>query len=1693
MTDTPDNKVGVGAQLGGALLFLVVALGAAVAFLYGFAPRPYEPPPTPARDYDHAAMQAALAPERVRAQLEAVAACGSRFLGQPGHQAVARLLAERYAAAGLELLTLDLSSVAPATQERRLLVAGQPSEVALYPFMPNNLQPMNTPPGGVTGELLLLTDEVLDARQRFDDCIGLLNLKRVAPKGYGNDWTRYAALGLRAVIVTHEDGLAAATWSGLSGMASANPVNYVRLAAEPGILAQVGRQVTLHVRTAYQPTPHQLLVARLPAGRPTGGALVIPIAYDAWSLLPDLAPGIVAAAPIAEQLALLDGLLPYRAEMRRDVIFVASGASLMAQDATNRLLAALGEKSDPARRGGELVDEQRRSARRLDQARTLVALFDQPNFFLDPASTLAALKALSEADRKAFEDERQFVLNTLVFELSEAQLQARIAFSRDSAQDLTGPAYLAYQEARKRYEKAFSNAGYNTNRLLREQATFVAGYQVRQRLLARCQTLLAAATAREQSLAQELALHRRFAAYHEVVVLAPDLLPAEKTEGKESLSLSMGYGPRVDYLGEQAAMMKTLLLSTVQQLGLKDQAAVSFGDPTRHAQQVNSQTQGMPVESSVWCSFSYPAFTLVHADRANSYRDLVVPVELPWMRHTETMARGLKVLGETTLSLAFGSGRFRQLRTSGRIPSLRGTVYVANVGQSIIPNYPLPGALLACRGWNANRGFFPQLLFYAGAEGKYEYPYCAVPFTTNAYDYSPDAVRYGADGRISHIKDQGLSAQSVFKSMQLRPEQMEAPVHLVVYRAAPVSLLDLINPQTLKAYAGADFIRQRGLAGFGSSNAFREGGIVTAFLPPDERVFVTLKAGAPDNEKVQTTRAFILGTPAELAAPGRTVDPREVHIGREVAGPGFLVADTPLLIGIPELVARSMIHVNQMRLAVQNQGDFEMADARTQDFQGRSATLLAEAARSGVARKEGILLARDAATYATLNHPVLRANIYEAIIGIMWYLGLLVPFAFFFEKLVCGFTDIRKQVLANLVIFLVAFALLKLLHPAFSMIRSSLMILLGFIIMIVSTGITVLFASKFQENLEEIRKRRGQVTAAEVNKLGVVATAFLLGLNNMHRRRVRTGLTCATLVLLTFVMICFTSVQSDLVDTQVAIGKAAYSGFLVKNEKFLPVTGEEQFALVTKYGSRYRVAARSLYVGTEDWNTKERRNPLVELKRTEADGTLRSCQMESVLRFSYREPLADRIKLLTKGGWFTQAQEEAQAGAAPVLISEVAAAKLNLTPEQVDAGEVRIKLNGEEVLVYGIFAADSLARLTDLDGLSLLPFDVTALRTVNKSGQSILAEEDDARLDPAQMVIAGFGRWSAPISFGTEMINSIAVVLPPDLGYKDGKQVIDQYLEQSGRSTYYGVDGFAFRGRRARETSIVGLVEMLIPLVIAALTVLNTMKGSVYERRDEIFVYNAVGIAPAYIFFMFFAEAFVYMVVGSVLGYLLSQGTGRVLSLLELTGGLNMTFTSMATIYVSLVIGACTFISTFFPARTASQIASPGTSLGWDLPPAEGDRMMLKVPFTFDARDRIAILAFFQRYFVDHGEGSSGAFFAGPPRLGLSPEPDALANGAYQPELRVAIWLKPFDLGVSQELTITLGTDPETGEFIPTLTLHRLSGTLDHWRLLNRRFIKRLRRHFLHWRAVQATERAEMFTEARTVLEIMVAPPSTQG
>ena len=270
-----------------ALLPFALLLAGMRLYQCAFPPSACQPPSPPAQKYDRAALEAAVTPGAVRATQAQILALGSRFMGQDGFYRMADFMRARYAAAGLELHELQLQDVAPRTVTRTMDViqpdaaGGEASQavtnVEIYPFLPNHLQPMVTPPEGLRGKLVLLDPAMLRTNRDFRGCIGLLNTQDNAYDSlYGFDWTQYAALGLRALIVAHPDGFEKIPWARVAspenGMVSAVSVNFVRLAATPGIFQYAGREIRLRVKTVYESVPHTVLAGVLRSRNPAKSA-----------------------------------------------------------------------------------------------------------------------------------------------------------------------------------------------------------------------------------------------------------------------------------------------------------------------------------------------------------------------------------------------------------------------------------------------------------------------------------------------------------------------------------------------------------------------------------------------------------------------------------------------------------------------------------------------------------------------------------------------------------------------------------------------------------------------------------------------------------------------------------------------------------------------------------------------------------------------------------------------------------------------------------------------------------------------------------------------------------------------------------------------------------------------------------------------------------------------------------------------------------------------------------------------------------------------------------------------------------------------------------------------------------------------------------------------------------------------------
>jgi len=1652
-------------QIVWTLIFLAAAAAVVVSFLAIFDPTPYEAPVPFARDYDRGAMQAALAPAAVRETLGAIEALGSRAPGQPGLEATRDLLARRYRGGGLECLEHELDVAYPLAETLRLEADGTALAIGIWPAPPNFVQPGVTPPGGLAGELMLVTEANVRDATAFTNKIAVVDLARPLFKELALNPAQYCDLGFQAMIVTHAGGLGQIPWSQLHSLRLTMPLNYVRLVAAPEILDYVGKPIRLEVRSAYRNEQvHNLLgVLRAPGGG-ARRAVLIGASYDAASMLPDLAHGSAFALQLALQLRLLEGLQPHRDNLQRDILFLATSGDSMAHAGLDTLLAAAGMVGESAGIRTRLEAEQRRHTTAVQTLDRIEALLEDPRFASEAAASGAALDAADGATREFFAEQLRYVLRRRVFHAAEELLQAQIQFERHPDR-LDAPEYHAFRAAKTRHDLLNNQAALPLNRYLERRDD--DGFDLRQVLQERFGELRAFHETSLRRTRQELAINALLGRYDELLVISPALFPSDKLPegGRETLSFSGGAGI---LHGQTALAFHRLLQDSAFALGLQDRLAISFSGISQ-GWAISANLAGMVVYAQPWSTLSYPAFSVVNPQ--HTYTDYLAPVPLATFTNLESIAVSMQVLGEAVLSTAHGYGSFpRLVRSFSNCYALRGAVYASGVGNAVVPNYPMAGALLTAKEPTAY-AYQRKPVFFTDPYGCYEKAQLTMP--GRGSNWLPlEGAYFGADGLISYFKDSGMAAQNIYKSREMAYDGM--PVNLILYRSRAVAILNRINPQSMRSFTDTEFIRIRGLAPFASTAKFTYGDAFLEFINPRERFFVTLKAGSPDNPQVAVTRAFCLGTrdPAFVPNPENEID-----------GPGYLAQDTPVLREIGAEAAHSMRFLADKRVSLQAR--YGMVDEMTAAFHDRSGQMLASADAPGRPMLARLRDFRQAMAYLILNHPVIRGAISEAIWGILWYMGLLVPFIFFFEKLVFGFTDIRKQLAAQGVIFLVVFALLRLLHPAFQMIRSSVMILLGFVIILISSGITLVLSSKFKENIDALQRMQGAVKGAEVNKAGIMMTAFMLGLNNMHKRKVRTGLTCATLVLMTFVMICFTSVQSRVVNKERALGKAPYQGLLVREKRFLPISSGEISALESRYGERFTVNERQAQVGFYNiWQSKMN-VPSFEVVHG-APPAMSRFVAKSALLFRATEPLRREIRMLTTNGWFTAAQAWQTQAPYPVLLPDTMADKLGLTVAEVDAGGATVKINGVAFVVQGIFSAESLQNTRDIDGDTLLPFDSEALIRPQVSDNNLLAEVDDPRVVAEQVIIGLVGRFNA--STDGVMRTVSAAVCMDQTGFAAARAEVAGYLEQTGRDVNYGLDGTAYNGRRARSRSLAGMADLLIPLIIAALTVLNTMKGSVYERRDEIFVYNAVGIAPRYIFFMFVAEALVYSVVGALLGYILSQGTGRVLTALGWTGGLNMNFTSISTVYASLAIAAATLASTYFPARSAMEIAKPTDNAGWTLPsPTDDDELAFDLPFTFTHFDRIAVLGFFHQYFVNHGEGSAGPFFAADPVLAVSDRRDPLAGGGYIPVIEVQVWLKPFDLGVSQRILIELATDPDTREYISRMRLIRVTGTREAWLRLNGPLVARIRRHFLHWRAVPNDMKQDLHGRARRLLEAQVA------
>jgi hypothetical protein len=700
----------------------------------------------------------------------------------------------------------------------------------------------------------------------------------------------------------------------------------------------------------------------------------------------------------------------------------------------------------------------------------------------------------------------------------------------------------------------------------------------------------------------------------------------------------------------------------------------------------------------------------------------------------------------------------------------------------------------------------------------------------------------------------------------------------------------------------------------------------------------------------------------------------------------------------------------------------------------------------------------------------------DVLFGVLFYIALFVPFAFCMERLLFCYANIHKRIIAFLAILLLLIFVIYNVHPAFQLAYSPTVVILAFFIMGLSLIVTLIIFFRFEDEMVLLQQRATHLKADEISRWKAFVASFFLGVSNLRRRRLRTVLTCATLIILTFTIMSFTSVKSIRHHARLLYKDSApYQGFLLKNANwqnlppeafgFLSNAFESAGSGTVAEGPR-RVAVPRVWLETEA-RTETTRVPIRHGQTLyEAKGLIGLSAEEG------RVTGLDRI--LSGGQWFSAGERHA------ILLPERMARGLGIDPRKPEGAVVTMW--GVPFEVAGVFPGEALAAQVDLDGEPLTPaiFPSEISQGITEVEMDALESGDEVRAFQSRYQHVA-GDQTVIIPFDTLLAaggNLKAVAVRSDESAAGIRKEATDLVDRFRLTLFSGEPDGTYMYHASDTMSYSGVPNIIIPILISVFIVLNTMIGSVYERKREIGIYTSVGLAPSHVSFLFIAEAMAFAVLSVVLGYLLAQTSASLFAGTRLWAGITVNYSSVAGVAAMILVILVVLVSVLYPSKVAGEIAIPDVNRAWTLPTPVDNAIEITLPFLMKQAEHRSVAGFLYDYFSSHRDVSHGLFSTGDIRVVLEPAPEQLPDPSVDAGLACPtyfrmtskVWLAPFDFGIMQSIDARFCQSMDEAGFLEIrIRINRLAGEINTWKRINKGFLNQLRKQLLVWRSLDDT------------------------
>ncbi len=956
---------------------------------------------------------------------------------------------------------------------------------------------------------------------------------------------------------------------------------------------------------------------------------------------------------------------------------------------------------------------------------------------------------------------------------------------------------------------------------------------------------------------------------------------------------------------------------------------------------------------------------------------------------------------------------------------------------------PAPGSVLLCYQGPARHYAIVDHMgkFYLRGLADSKHSFHKVIFEGYKFDETTGAAKWTIDKK--------QTGKNSYRVKMFRPH-METD--LIMFAGKGITLFDLLEPRTFRYLHRGNVIDGR-----------RE-------ADPLRYFYSRLDTWVSYYRDASTITTIFLedGTPLKLTLSDSVLRKKMILLNASKDNPlgdGYLVDNWPVLFRTEYKVARDMWTLLTPRITnLEKRGIF---NERIRNLQQAGLKQL-NLAKTTLANKQ-----YDQFFEATARSWALATRVYDdvettqkdVLYGVLFYIALFVPFAFCLERLLFSYSNIYKRIIAFIGILLLLIVIIYNVHPAFQLAYSPMVVILAFFIMGLSLIVTLIIFLRFEEEMARLQTHAQLVQSGEIGRWKAFVAAFLLGVSNLRRRRLRTALTCATLIILTFTIMSFTSAKSMRRHSRVLYdSKASYQGFLLKNVNWRSLPPEAFGRIENSFGDK-AIAVPRVWLEDED-RTRSTRIPIYFNDRVfEAQGMVGLSADES--------KVSGLDQILIAGRWLQAEDRQA------VLLPRHMAEQLNI--DLARQPNPTVSLWGMPFKVIGVFSGKKLQESNDLDGEPLTPVIFPremSSELTEVEEESLESGEDVREFQSRYQHIAGDLTIIVPYRFllaaGGHLKGAAIHPRNPD----DVQAIARNLNDRFGLSLFSGEPDGTYLYHASDSMSYSGVPNIIIPLIISIFIVLNTMIGSVYERKREIGIYTSVGLAPSHVSFLFIAEAMAFAVLSVVFGYLLAQVTAKLFAETALWSGITVNYSSMSGVAAMILVIAVVLISVIYPSKVAGEIAMPDVNRSWTLPPARGNELVLTLPFLMTYKEHRSIGGFLFEYFDGHRDITHGMFSTDNIEFGFVCEsPPGLTQTAYDcPEgeceydhclqIRCRVWLAPFDFGIMQLVEVEFKRSAtELGFLEISIRLNRETGEANAWHRINKTFLHVIRKQLLIWRS----------------------------